>query len=146
MFSFGPVLLEASARKILNRLHKTHGEPALAAAAEHPALMAVLDQHAAAVRDILELGVPGAAEIPAEVLLAGYARGLLDQVRDNNAPTHDAPVLDADALVRDAPARVRDAGATGRMNGVAPTDTRGWAAADWLQLRLAGVCLHAMHA
>ncbi|QIS06105.1 hypothetical protein F5X71_30760 [Nocardia brasiliensis] len=120
MFLLGPALLEVSARKILNRLHKTHGVPALAAAAQLPALSAALDQHAAAVRDILEWGVEDAAKVPAPVLLAGYARGLLDQVRE----------------------AATGAEGTG-LTGAAPGDLGSWASADWLQLRLAGVCLHA---
>ncbi|WP_378733851.1 DUF6401 family natural product biosynthesis protein [Nocardia brasiliensis] len=118
MFLLGPALLEVSARKILNRLHKTHGVPALAAAAELPALSAALDQHAAAVRDILELGVEGAARVPVSVLLAGYARGLLDHVREVAA----------------------EHGAT---TSTTPGDLGSWADADWVQLRLASVCLHA---
>ncbi|MFI9508965.1 DUF6401 family natural product biosynthesis protein [Nocardia sp. NPDC052566] len=115
MFSLGPALLEVSARRILTRLHATHGVPALAAAAEMPALLATLDQHAAAVRDILEFGVEESTTVPASVLLAGYVRGLLDEV---------------------------EATATA-MTGSAPDDLGGWARAGWLQLRLAGVCLHA---
>ncbi|CAM4455423.1 DUF6401 domain-containing protein [Nocardia ninae] len=118
MFLLGPALLEVSARKILNRLHKTHGVPALAAAAELPALSAALDQHAAAVRDILTLGVEESARVPVSVLLAGYARGLLDHVREAAA----------------------DRGAS--MTSTAPGDLGSWANADWVQLRLASVCLH----
>jgi hypothetical protein len=55
------------------------GEAGLAAAAAVPALMAAVDQHAAAVRDILLLGVEGSAAAAGVVLLAGYAKGLLDQ-------------------------------------------------------------------
>ncbi|MFF3222543.1 DUF6401 family natural product biosynthesis protein [Nocardia suismassiliense] len=119
MFLLGPALLEVSARKILNRLHKTHGVPALAAAAELPALSAALDQHAAAVRDILTLGVEESARVPVSVLLAGYARGLLDHVREAAAD-------------RGAPS----------MTSTAPGDLGSWANADWVQLRLASVCLH----
>ncbi|WP_225725246.1 MULTISPECIES: DUF6401 family natural product biosynthesis protein [unclassified Nocardia] len=113
MFLLGPALLEVSAHRILTRLHRTHGVPALAAAAQMPALLARLDQHAAAVRDILAVGVPDSAKVPAGVLLAGYVRGLLDEAR------------------------------TGTGMGSAPSDLDEWAEADWLQLRLAGVCLHA---
>lgn len=74
----GSALLEVSARKTLNRLHSTHGAPALAAAKELPAVSAALDQHAAAVRDILDVGVRDSATVPTGVLLAGYARGLLE--------------------------------------------------------------------
>ncbi|MFJ1457950.1 DUF6401 family natural product biosynthesis protein [Nocardia wallacei] len=109
MFLLGSALLEVSARKTLNRLHKTHGVPALVAAKELPAVSAALDQHAAAVRDILDLGVRDSATVPAGVLLAGYARGLLEH--------------------------------TGRGGLRAPYDLAGWAAAEWLQLRLAAVCV-----
>lgn len=55
------------------------GEAGLGAAAAVPALLAAVDQHAAGVRDILLLGVEGSAAAAAAVLLAGYAKGLLDQ-------------------------------------------------------------------
>jgi hypothetical protein len=55
------------------------GDAGLAAAAAVPALLAAVDQHAAGVRDILVLGVEGAAVAAGAVLLAGYAKGLLDQ-------------------------------------------------------------------
>ncbi|MBF6330821.1 DUF6401 family natural product biosynthesis protein [Nocardia transvalensis] len=109
MFLLGSALLEVSARKTLNRLHSSHGAPALAAAQEAPAVSAALDQHAAAVRDILELGVENSATVPGSVLLAGYARGLLEH--------------------------------SGRAALHAPRDPDGWLSADWLQLRLAGVCM-----
>ncbi|KZM71294.1 hypothetical protein IU500_07875 [Nocardia terpenica] len=108
MFLLGSALLEASARKTLNRLHKTHGAPASAAARELPVVCAALDQHAAAVRDILDLGVENSDATPVSVLLAGYARGLLEH--------------------------------SGRAAVRAPRDLDDWAEADWLQLRLAGVC------
>ncbi|MEV0030567.1 DUF6401 family natural product biosynthesis protein [Nocardia sp. NPDC050793] len=113
MFLLGPALLEVSARRLLNRLHTTHGAGARTAAAEFPSVSAALDQHAAAVRDILDMGIEGASAVPATVLLAGYVRGLLD---------HAGP---ADPFV-----------------SAAPEDAHGWLNADWLQLRLAGVCLH----
>ncbi|MFF2084674.1 DUF6401 family natural product biosynthesis protein [Nocardia sp. NPDC058176] len=78
MFAPGPALLESSARRHLQQLNIEFGEPALAAAATLPALSAQLDQHAAAVRDILEFGVEDSARIPLSVLLDGYVRGLLD--------------------------------------------------------------------
>ncbi|GAA5042700.1 hypothetical protein GCM10023318_03370 [Nocardia callitridis] len=115
----GPALLEVSARKILNRLHATHGVPAFAAAAEHPALSAAIDQHAAAVRDILSMGIDGATKVPPNVLLAGYARGLLDQA--------------------DEPAD----GSVPALHDPAPLDVDEWLTTNWLHLRLAGVCLHA---
>lgn len=101
---------------MLNRLHTTHGVPARTAAAEFPAVSAALDQHAAAVRDILDFGIEGASSVPAEVLLAGYVRGLLDHVGEPDA----APMVSEP-----------------------PADALGWVQADWLQMRLAGVCLYA---
>ncbi|RJO75841.1 hypothetical protein D5S18_13795 [Nocardia panacis] len=89
MFVLGPALLEVSARRILNRLHRTHGVPALAAAAETPALLAVLDQHAAAVRDILAVGVADAGRVPASVLIAGYVRGLVAEAGERAAAPSD---------------------------------------------------------
>ncbi|MFI6868483.1 DUF6401 family natural product biosynthesis protein [Nocardia sp. NPDC050406] len=77
MFLLSSALLEVSARKTLKRLHGTHGVPARAAASEFPALSALVDQHAAAVRDILEMGVENSRAVAPTVLLAGYARGLL---------------------------------------------------------------------
>ncbi|OLT10768.1 hypothetical protein BJF78_05200 [Pseudonocardia sp. CNS-139] len=55
------------------------GAAGLVAVAAVPAVSAVVDQHAAAVRDILLLGVEGSAAVAGAVLLAGYAKGLLDQ-------------------------------------------------------------------
>ncbi|WP_431964717.1 DUF6401 family natural product biosynthesis protein [Nocardia sp. bgisy134] len=118
MFSLGPALLEVSARRMLNRLHTTHGAGALMAAAEFPSVSAALDQHAAAVRDILDMGIEGASSVPATVLLAGYVRGLLD---------HPCPA---------------DSG-TVPFVSAAPENALGWLNADWLQLRLAGVCRYA---
>ncbi len=63
---------DLSARRFLDRLG---GEIGIAVAV--PAgVLAVVDQHAAAVRDILAYGVPAAAAV---VLLAGYAKGVLDE-------------------------------------------------------------------
>ncbi|MBW0273247.1 hypothetical protein ATM97_24500 [Nocardia sp. MH4] len=109
MFAPGPALLELSARRNLRQLNTMYGVPAAAAAAQAPGLSAQLDQHGAAVRDILAFGVGGSARIPIAILLSGYARGLLDQV--------------AEALLPAAP--------------------HSWHTADWWQLRLAAVCLHA---
>ncbi|WP_429455283.1 DUF6401 family natural product biosynthesis protein [Nocardia sp. GP40] len=71
-------------------------------------MCAALDQHAAAIRDILELGIENSAVVPVPVLLAGYARGLVEH--------------------------------SGRAVLRAPHDTAGWVRAEWIQLRLAGVC------
>ncbi|MGW4248631.1 DUF6401 family natural product biosynthesis protein [Nocardia sp. NPDC004722] len=108
MFVPGSALLVVSARKTLNRLQRTHGAPAAEAAALFPGVCAEIDQHAAAVRDILDLGVENSSVVPTSVLLAGYARGILDDLRD------------ADAEV--------------------PMSPLDWQDADWLHLRLAGVC------
>ena len=78
MFPYGSALLEVSARKTLNRLHKTHGVPALVAAEKSPAVSAALDQHSAAVRDMVRLGIENSPAVPVSVLLAGYARGLVE--------------------------------------------------------------------
>jgi hypothetical protein len=79
MFSFSRELW--SARHSLARLMDQIGAAGLAAAAAVPAVSAMVDQHAAAVRDILVMGVDGAASAAGAVLLAGYAKGVLDQAR-----------------------------------------------------------------
>lgn len=78
MFAPGRALLETSAQRQLQQLHTEFGAPAATVAAVAPALSAQLDQHAAAVRDILDLGVEDSARVPLVILLAGYARGLVD--------------------------------------------------------------------
>lgn len=70
---------EQRAQRWLAGLMDQVGSAGLAAAATLPALLAAVDQHAAGVRDILLLGVEGSAAAAAAVLLAGYAKGLLDQ-------------------------------------------------------------------
>jgi hypothetical protein len=70
---------EHRAQRWLAGLMDQVGTAGLAAAATLPALLAAVDQHAAGVRDILLLGVEGSAAAAAAVLLAGYAKGLLDQ-------------------------------------------------------------------
>ncbi|AYF72828.1 hypothetical protein D7D52_01890 [Nocardia yunnanensis] len=85
MFVPGSALLVVSARKTLNRLQRTHGAPAAEAAALFPGVSAAIDQHAAAVRDILELGVENSSLVPVSVLLAGYARGIMEDLRDADA-------------------------------------------------------------
>lgn len=76
---------ERDARRELVRLTDRIGAAGLAAAAMVPAVSAMVDQHCAAVRDILILGVEGSASTAGVVLLAGYARGLLDQARVDTA-------------------------------------------------------------
>lgn len=91
MFLPGSALLVVSARKTLNRLQRTHGAPVLFAAEAFPGLGAVVDQHAAAVRDILDVGVENSSVVPVSVLLAGYARGLLEELRDVREPAPQSP-------------------------------------------------------
>ncbi|HEX5118639.1 MAG TPA: DUF6401 family natural product biosynthesis protein [Pseudonocardiaceae bacterium] len=71
-----PGWVEASAQRTLTQLHDLVGGPGLAAAAVVPGLLAAVDQHAAAVRDILVMGVSSRG-VAGGVLLAGYARGLM---------------------------------------------------------------------
>lgn len=59
------------------------GVAGLTAAA--PGVVAALDQHMAAVRDILAYGVPTAA---LGVLLTGYGRGVLDQALEYGWQPH----------------------------------------------------------
>lgn len=102
--------LERSARRALTRLHEQVGEAGLMAAALVPGLIAVIDQHAAAIRDILAVGVESGASVAGEVLLAGYAQGVQDHLRE-----------------RGEPLRV-------------PTDVTTWPDADWFAMRLVAVC------
>jgi len=84
MFGLAAVWAERSSRRTLNHLHSQLGAAGLVAAvASAPGLAAVVDQHAAAVRDILVAGVEGATAVAGVVLLAGYARGLLDHARES---------------------------------------------------------------
>lgn len=98
-----------SAIRLLGRLRDQVGG-GLVATVKQPGLAAVVDQHAAAVRDILSIGVDSGAQVARPVLLAGYAQGVLDHVRE-----------------RGEQLRV-------------PVDAAGWARADWLCVRLLAVC------
>ena len=69
---------ENNARRWISELSDRIGMAGWAALAVTPALAAEVDQHGAAVRDILLLGVEGAGTVGAVVLLAAYGRGLLD--------------------------------------------------------------------
>ena len=78
---------------MLAHLDARIGSPGMAAAATVPGLTAAVDQHAAAVRDILTIGVDGVGVDSAgvdgamgAVPLAGYARGLLDQAKTMGWP------------------------------------------------------------
>jgi Family of unknown function (DUF6401) len=108
MFGFVPTWAESSSRRMLAQLHEQIGRPGIAAGATVPVLNAAIDQHAAAVRDILAVGVDGSAA--RVVLLAGYARGLLDQARDQGW-------------------RLR-----------LPDGPAAWAGADWFTTRLLAIC------
>ena len=70
-------LTEWRARRWLTALAVQVGTEGLAVAASVPGLVAAVDQHAAAVRDILAR--PSSPALSERVLLAGYGRGLLDR-------------------------------------------------------------------
>jgi hypothetical protein len=72
-----PVRL-AAARAALADLARRIGTPGLAAAAALPGLLAAVDQHAAALRDLLGDG----QRPPSPIGLAGYADGLRDMAGD----------------------------------------------------------------
>ena len=63
-----------SAYACLEELHSSVGITGLAAADEHPGLMAVVDQHAAGVRDSLSADTRPLSA----VILAAYAEGVRD--------------------------------------------------------------------
>ncbi len=104
---------EKNARQWISELSDRIGMAGWAALAVTPALAAEVDQHGAAVRDILLLGVEGVGTVAAVVLLASYARGLLDHSPEWSptswlgvrlmavcqlAHAHDVRPLPADAL------------------------------------------------
>lgn len=68
-----------SARRVLTGLMDTVGSAGLAAAAASPALLAAVDQHAAAVRDALPVGRRGITL----AALAGYAEGVREAAVDH---------------------------------------------------------------
>jgi hypothetical protein len=110
---------EWSATRTLRRLTETVGRPGLGAAAAEPGLAALVDQHAAAVRDIVRDGARSAARGQVATLahtrtgemvrLAGYARTLLEEQRRSGASI------------------------------VMPQDGT-WRPTDWTTLRLIAVC------
>ena len=75
---------EKNARQWISELSGRIGAAGWAALALTPALVAEVDQHAAAVRDVLLLGVEGAGTVGAVVLLAAYGRGLLDNALETD--------------------------------------------------------------
>jgi hypothetical protein len=95
---------------VLDRLNEQIGTPGLIAAAAIPGLGAMVDQHAAAVRDILTVGVEASAAVAGSILLAGYAQGVLDHLRESGTPLR------------------------------VPEDVLGWLRADWAGMRLLAVC------
>lgn len=112
----GSLLSEWSARRTLRRLIEEFGCPGLVAAGRSPGLGAALDQHVAAVRDVLDNrpAARGATLLRVDartqtVRLAGYARSLVDEQRRGGG---------AVAIPRDGE----------------------WAQADWPTLRLLAVC------
>jgi hypothetical protein len=68
----------AAARASLSDLADRVGAPGTAAAARLPGLLAALDQHGAALRDLLSEDGRG----PSLISLAGYAEGLRDMAGD----------------------------------------------------------------
>ena len=103
-------LTEWRAQRWLATLASRFGTEGLHVAAAVPRLGAAVDQHAAAVRDVLQQGVvqDGGPRPTGRVLLAGYARGLLD----------------------------RSGTSVDEVRGRAPL----WIDPDWLTLRLLAVC------
>lgn len=102
--------LERTARRVLDKLNTQLGTAGLLAAAAVPGLAAVVDQHTAAIRDILTVGVESGAAVAGVVLLAGYAQGVQDHVRERG------------------------------MTLAVPADTAGWREASWYHVRLLAVC------
>ncbi|MDT7578878.1 MAG: hypothetical protein QOK35_138 [Pseudonocardiales bacterium] len=108
---FVNALTEWRAQRWLATLGNRMGNDGLLVAASVPGLGAAVDQHAAAVRDIIAqaTGAEGSGTFSERALLAGYGRSLLDRF---------------DVSVREVRRH-----ATGR-----------WTRADWLALRLLAVC------
>jgi hypothetical protein len=73
--------MRLSAHCWLRSLHQDVGVAGLAAAATLPGLMAMIDQHAAAVREDTTLGMEHSASVAGVVLLAHYGRGVLAEAR-----------------------------------------------------------------
>jgi hypothetical protein len=75
--NLGVAAMQLSARRWLHALHHELGAAGLAAAATLPGLVAVLDQHIAAVREATTTGMKHSATLAGAVLLAHYGRGVL---------------------------------------------------------------------
>lgn len=84
--------MQSSARRWLGQLHDDIGAASVAAAAALPGLAAAIDQHAAAIRDSITLGMESSASLAGLVLLASYGRGVLEyaQQRGWRPPTGGA--------------------------------------------------------
>ncbi|GIE95192.1 DUF6401 family natural product biosynthesis protein [Paractinoplanes rishiriensis] len=115
--AFAPISAAADAQildpatELLDEMMARVGVDGLAAAFADPGLLALLDQHAAAVRDALE----GASLELSAKNLASYVKSV---------------VFSARRMGRDVPAA-----------GQAPTRCADWMAADWHLLRLVAVCM-----
>lgn len=107
-----------SARSVLAALMTSVGATGLAAAARNPGLLALVDQHSAAVRESL-VGTAGAAD------------DWLDELRA------DRPPLGAVALAGYAEG-VRDAAL--EYGWQPPKEPIDWSDADWVLIRLLAVC------
>jgi Family of unknown function (DUF6401) len=114
--AFAPISTDADipaadpAAALLDEMMARLGVDGLAAAFADPGLLALVDQHSAAVRDAL--ADAGRAADPAG--LAGYAKSIV--------------------------AAARRGGRTLPAAGAAPVRPADWMAADWHLLRLLGVC------
>ncbi|HEX5595977.1 MAG TPA: DUF6401 family natural product biosynthesis protein [Micromonosporaceae bacterium] len=116
-----------SSRSVLTGLMASIGSSGLAAAARQPALLALIDQHSAAVRDSLRnTAEPNGGDGPmaqvtldqlaaprrvTQVALAGYAEGVRDVALEH-----------------------------GWQPPTAPVDLVDWPNADWVLIRLLAVC------
>ncbi len=109
--AFAAVTTAVSADVYLDEMMARVGVDGLAAAFAEPGLLAVIDQHAAAVREAL---LDAGREVDAAGL-AAYARSI---------------VAGSVRMRRPIPAA-----------GAAPTTVAGWAGAGWPLLRLVAVCL-----
>lgn len=84
--------MQSSARRWLSQLHDDIGAAGVAAAVALPGLAAAIDQHAAAIRESVTLGMESSASFAGLVLLASYGRGVLEyaQQRGWRPPTGGA--------------------------------------------------------
>jgi hypothetical protein len=83
VFDAPDVFTHFSAWRWLDRLHDELGAAGLTAAAALPGLSALLDQHAAAVRDATTLGLEGSAAVAGLAMLASYGHGVRGYAREH---------------------------------------------------------------